>query len=431
MVEVGRAVQAHTLEPMTASSNHLRRYLTRMELGSIVKGMRGAKVGVTMVSLQIAFTLAAVVNCYAIVSVVLTPVLRDTGIDVENIIHVSNNGIGQRFNPRNTIEEDLRYLSSLPGVRAVTQIQAIPLSGSGWSTNLKTDPDETDTGINGAVYHVNENAIDTFGVELIAGENFTFDDIIWNDQQSTINPASTLLTEQMAEALFPNLEPSEVVGKSVYSGNILLTVKGIIDMFPRPWNNQYMHRSYLLPRQNASHNYLYVVRTEPGLSEQLIPVIESGLVDSNRDRIIRDVAILEETARRSNAGNLTACVILIIVSISFVFVTTLGIIGLVNLNIKQRTKQIGIRRALGARKGDITRFFLLESSIICVIGVVLGCGLGVFLNIVLVNEMELETLAWWVFGVGALFMGVLTLAASVAPAIRASSIPPASATRTV
>lgn len=431
MVDVGRTVQFQVLDPLNASSSFLGRMMSRLELRSIVRGMRGAKVGVTMVSLQIAFTLAAVVNCYAIVSVILTPMFRDPGIDVANIVHVTNNGIHQRFDPRLSIEEDLRFLSSLPGVRSVTQIQAIPLSSSGWSSNLKTDPDATDTGVNGAVYHVDENALDTFGAEIIAGKNFTFDDIVWNDQQSSVNPATTLLTEQMAEALFPDLTPSEVVGKTVYDGSLLLTVKGIIDVFPRPWYSDDLHRTFLLPRQNAWDNYRYAIRTEPGISDQLIPEIESGLVDLNRDRIVRNISILEETAQRSRAGNLTACLILIVVSIAFLFVTALGIIGLVNLNIKQRTKQIGIRRALGANKGDITRFFLLESSIICAIGIVAGCGLGVLINMVLVNAMELETLAWWVFGVGALSMVVLTLLASVAPAIRASTIPPASATRTI
>ena len=431
MVDVGRAPQFQVLDPLDASSSFLGRVMSRLELPSIIKGMRGAKVGVTMVSLQIAFTLAAVVNCYAIVSVILTPMLRDPGIDVDNIIHVTNNGIPQRFDPRLSIEEDLRFLSSLPGVRAVTQIQAMPLSSSGWSSSLRTDPDATDTGANGAVYHVDENALATFGAEIIAGENFTFEDIVWNDQQSSINPATTLLTEQLAKALFPDLTPSEVVGKTVYDGDILLIVKGVIDFFPRPWYTEELHRTFLLPRQNAWDNYRYAIRTEPGISDQLIPEIETGLVDLNRDRIIRNIAILEETARQTRAGNLTACLILIVVSIAFLFVTALGIIGLVNLNIKQRTKQIGIRRALGANKGDITRFFLLESSIICVIGIVAGCGLGILINMALVNTMELETLAWWVFGIGSLSMIVLTLAASVAPAIRASSIPPASATRTV
>ena len=431
MVDIGRAPQYQVLDPLDASSNFLGRVMSRLELPSIIRGMRGAKVGVTMVSLQIAFTLAAVVNCYAIVSVILTPMFRDPGIDVDNIIHVSNNGIHQRFDPRLSIEEDLRFLSSLPGVRAVTQIQAIPLSSSGWSSNLKTDPDATGTGVNGAVYHVDENALDTFGVEIIAGENFTFDDIVWNDQQSTVNPSTTLLTEQMAEALFPDLTPSEVVGRPVYSGNLLFTVKGIIDVFPRPWYGENLHRTFLLPRKNAWDNYRYAIRTEPGISDQLIPEIETGLVDLNRDRIIRNISILEETAKQARAGNLTACLILIVVSIAFLFVTALGIIGLVNLNIKQRTKQIGIRRALGANKGDITRFFLLESSIICLIGVVAGCGLGVLINMALVNAMELETLAWWVFGVGSLSMIVLTLVASVAPAIKASTIPPASTTRTI
>ena len=405
--------------------------VNRFEIGPVFRGMRRSKVGVAMVSLQIAFSMAAIVNCYSIVTQIFQPINQDPGIDVDNIVHISNVGIGDRFNPRLATDEDLRYIHSLPGVLSATQIQAIPLSGSGWSSGLRTDVESHDA-IVGAVYHVNENVLDTFGAELVSGDSFTVDDVVWVGNNGTEVPASAILTVELAKELFPDLEPVNVVGQVVYQGNDLHTIKGVIASFPRPWiSTTANNRSFLIPRQNDTSSYHYAIRVEPGSSDQLMSELEEGLMKLNRDRVLRNISTIAETARNLNAGNIVASGILVIITIVFVLVTCLGLIGLVNLNIKQRIKQIGVRRALGANQQDIVRYFLIESLVICTLGVVLGTGLAIGLNVLLVSVLEMIKVSWWVFAVTASGLLLLCLFATAIPSYRAAQVSPAIATRAV
>ena len=72
--------------------------------------------------------------------------------------------------------------------------------------------------------------------------------------------------------------------------------------------------------------------------------------------------------------------------------TSLGIVGLASFSVSRRTKQIGTRRALGASKADITRYFQSENLVISFIGVLLGAGLTIGLNIWMVDAFGLDSM---------------------------------------
>lgn len=95
----------------------------------------------------------------------------------------------------------------------------------------------------------------------------------------------------------------------------------------------------------------------------------------------------------------------------------------------QRRKQIGVRRALGARRIDILRYFLAENFMITSAGVATGVLLGLGLNQLLVSQLELPRLPAGYLVAGAGLLWLLGLAAVYGPAWRAASISPATATR--
>jgi putative ABC transport system permease protein len=107
----------------------------------------------------------------------------------------------------------------------------------------------------------------------------------------------------------------------------------------------------------------------------------------------------------------------------------LGIIGLASFNVSRRTRQIGIRRALGASKPAVVRYFLVENSIISAVGLVVGAALSIGLNIAMVEAFSLEPLAWYVIPAGMLALWAVGQAAVAGPARRASNIAPSIATR--
>ena len=114
-----------------------------------------------------------------------------------------------------------------------------------------------------------------------------------------------------------------------------------------------------------------------------------------------------------------------------VLVTSLGIVGLTSFSVAERTRQIGTLRALGARKVDILRQFLLENWLITTMGLTLGVGLAYALNIGLVNVASGAKLDGALLVSGVVLLWAAGLLATLAPALRAARISPAIATRNV
>ena len=112
-------------------------------------------------------------------------------------------------------------------------------------------------------------------------------------------------------------------------------------------------------------------------------------------------------------------------------ITGLGIIGLASFNVSRRTRQIGIRRALGATKSSIVQYFMIENFIVSTIGLIIGGILSVGLNIAMVEAFALEPLAWYVIPIAMVTLWVVGQAAVAGPARRASNITPAIATRSI
>jgi putative ABC transport system permease protein len=112
-------------------------------------------------------------------------------------------------------------------------------------------------------------------------------------------------------------------------------------------------------------------------------------------------------------------------------VTASGIVGMTLVRVAQRRKHIGVRRALGARRIDIVRYFVTENVLVSTVGIAVGLVLAVALNQALVRVLELPRIPIAYLGAGTLALWVLGILAVLGPAWRAASIPPAEATRSV
>jgi putative ABC transport system permease protein len=99
--------------------------------------------------------------------------------------------------------------------------------------------------------------------------------------------------------------------------------------------------------------------------------------------------------------------------------------------VQQRTRQIGIRRALGATRGDILRYFQLENFILVTLGTVIGMALAYAINLWLMRKYNVTRLPAEFLPIGAALLWGLGQVAVLGPAVRASLISPAIATRSV
>src|SRR5215469_15542680 len=113
-----------------------------LNIRPIMSALLRNRTGAVLVALQVSIALAVLVNALYIVIQRMDKMGRPTGMDVANVFVVQSAGFTQRFDVKSSIQQDLAYLRSLPGVTAATAINAIPLSGGGSSQNLVTKPGE-------------------------------------------------------------------------------------------------------------------------------------------------------------------------------------------------------------------------------------------------------------------------------------------------
>ena len=402
-----------------------------MELGPIWRAILRNKGSYLLIALQIAVTMAIMVNAIAIMQERASKMARPSGTDEDNIITLSSIAFVPDIDMRSMIDEDLAMLRGMPGVRDALATNSFPLRGGGWSMGLATEPGAGHDGIGTAIYFSDEHAIETFGTSLVDGRNFAADEITWNDNAVNKWPATGIITAALAEALFPD-EQGSIVGKTVFvNDNDPVKIIGIVDHLQAPWNGwERIENSMLVPSRRDDEYVRYLVRTEPGYRDALIPQIEEALA-ANKDRIIEDVSTMNEVRERSYTGDAAMIKMLMFIVILLTTITGLGIVGLASFSVSRRTRQIGVRRALGATRPAIMRYFMIENFIISSVGILAGGIFAVALNIFMVQAFSLTPLAWYVVPIAMIILWLVGQAAVAGPARRASGISPAIATRSI
>jgi len=404
-----------------------------MDIGPIWRAMLRNKSGFVLIALQIAVTLTIMVNAFGIIQERAGKIDRESGMDEANTFAFASVLFMdyEREQRKALIDEDLDLIRNTPGVVNAIASNSFPLRQGGWSMSLSLEPgSQTPESVGTAIYFVDEHGAETFDVAVIDGKNFSPDQVAWSVEDDNTWPAYGIITEALGKELWPD-ETGSIVGKTAYiNDNDPVTIVGVIDRLQAPWQGwSGVEKSMLVPQRRPSEFVRYIVRTEPGMRDELMPAIEAKLAASNKDRIIRDVVTMEQTRKLAYVGDAAMIKILGFVVLLLTVITALGIVGLASFNVSRRTRQIGIRRALGATKPAIVRYFLIENSIVSAIGLGIGALLAIGLNIAMVEAFSLEPLAWYVIPIGMLVLWAVGQLAVTGPARRASNITPAIATR--
>jgi putative ABC transport system permease protein len=401
-----------------------------MELRPILSAMLRNKTGAVLVGLQIAITLAVVANSIAIIMTRVEKIGRPPGIDSENLIFVQSYGFGPNYDQRSTIDNDLRLLRSLPGVVDVSPISQIPMSGGGSATNLGPEQVREKVTINTNHFSVDEHGINALGIKLAEGRNFTQSEIQFNaDPNNSDFVPFVILNKDAAKAIFGT---EHAVGKTVYDQSHSAVVIGIMENMLGSWVGwDKLTQVMITPRIEAGPLARYVVRAEPGRRDALISEIEQKMSGTNPNRAITYVRPHQYYKDRSYRADSRMVAFLSVLIGLMVSVTALGIVGLASFHVNVRRKQIGTRRAVGARRVDIIRYFMLENWLLTTGGVVAGSVLAFAFGQWLSSAYSLPRLPpMYVVG-GVVALWILGQLAAFLPARRAAAIPPAIATRTV
>ncbi|MGB5688283.1 MAG: FtsX-like permease family protein [Woeseiaceae bacterium] len=401
-----------------------------MEFGPIWRAMRQSKGGYILIGLQIAVTMAIMVNAFAIMQERAAKMGRPSGIDEANTFGLESVVFKPDVDHKSVIREDLEMIRNTPGIINAVVTNSFPLRQGGWSEGLHREPGVGKSVSSSAIYFVDEHGLETFGLNLVDGENFTPSQVAWDSDSDDFWPATVIITQALAEDLYPDHEGSYVGNTFWFNDDNPANIVGVVERLQAPWPTWTgVERSMLVPLKRESEYADYVIRTEPGRRDELMLKIEEMLSSSNKDRIIRSVETVEDARKLAYLGDAAMISILTFVIALLTAITGLGIVGLASFSVARRTRQIGIRRALGATKTAIVRYFMIENFIVSSVGIITGGILAVGLNIVMVQAFSMTPLAWYVIPIAMIILWVVGQLAVAGPARRASNISPAIATR--
>jgi putative ABC transport system permease protein len=409
-----------------------------MEIRPILSAMLRSKTAPLLIAAQVALTLAIVCNALYIIQDRLATAARPTGADEQNLAEI-------RFYPHRQISDvedmqrrDIEAIKAIPGVVSATWVNQIPLGQSSWNYGgLTADRGQTDSTVNATFYFngTGDSLVGTLGLQLVEGRDFTPDEFIdLNPELERKNPSTIIITRALGEDLFPG--ETSFVGRTFYLGSgdeaDGVRIVGVVEKLQSPSApaSDQAENSMIGPIRYIDPFSRYSIRTEPGQQDRAIADVEKALLALRNDRVLLGKRTYAEARASRYAGENMMAGLLIAVTVFLLLITASGIVGMASLWVNQRRKQIGVRRALGARRHDILRYFLVENVLITTGGVIAGIALAIGLNNLLVSELEIPRLPVAYLAITMAVMWVLGLLAVLGPAWRAAAVPPAIATRT-
>lgn len=408
-----------------------------MDIRPILSTLLRHKTAAALIVLEIAISCAIICNALFLIEQRYQRMDRPTGQVDNELVRVQVTGIGQGTDNKALTRADLASLRALPGVTAATVTNQVTFGSSSWSSGVNMAPGQQASVLSASTYFGDEHYLATTGLNLVAGRAFTADEYVsWEQLNAPDGGVSAAIVSQtMARRLFPD---GNALGQSIYVwGDNPTRIVGIVDTLVRPNDNgpdEGHGNAMLLPvHMTTGGGSSYLLRTEPELRAQVLEAAIKAVEANSASRIVlTDQSTTMQKMREDFYAQDRAMVwLLVAVSIALLVVTALGIVGLASFWVAQRTKQIGVRRALGATRGQVLRYFQTENFLLATVGIVLGMLMAYGINLLLMDRYELPRLPAMYLPVGALALWVLGQVAVFGPARKAASVPPAVATRSV
>ena len=410
-----------------------------MEIRPILSTLMRHKTAATLIVLEIALTCAIICNALFMIGERITQVNEASGLAENELVRVQLIPIGNDENAAAQTRSDLAALRALPGVTAATVLNQVPFVNSSWNSGVRLKDDQTQSTMNATTYMAENQFIKTLGLKLVAGRDFLPDEFLEfeavNNGGASVSIPATIITRVMADRLFPGEDP---IGKTFYSwGDAPIRVVGVVEHLVRPSmqggpsQREYSMVFPIRPSYDVGGNY--VIRTSPERRDEVLKASVELLRKNGPTRIILDdnTKTIEQLRSEFYQAPRSMAWLLGAVCLALLFVTALGIVGLASFWVQQRTKQIGVRRALGATRGQILRYFQTENFLLATVGIVLGMLLAYAINQLLMGKYELPRLPLHYLPIGAAALWLLGQLAVFGPARRAAAVPPAVATRSV
>ena len=319
----------------------------------------------------------------------------------------------------------LERLAALPGVESATVDNAGPLSGRRAITvvtNLDGQPIAIGEGGEIGVHQVGPDHFRTLGIDLVAGRPF-------HDSDRQGAPLVAILSRTAARTLWPG---EEAVGRRIAvgvgsfpDGATAEVVAVADDVRYDDVDKPPVMEIYLPFQQGTGGNGTVYVKTA-GRPEALIPAVRRAVAEAAPDLPLYDLSTLSALAGRATAGARWSAVLLAVFAAFALLLAAVGLYGVTAFAVSQRRREMGLRLAIGASRGDLVGMFLRRGAVLTAAGLVAGLALALALRRLIAGVLyEVAPGDPLVLAAISLLLALTTLVAMVIPARRAAQVDPA------
>lgn len=407
-----------------------------MSIGQTLSTIFRHKTASLIIVLDIAITCAILCNTIFYLRTQFQSITLPSGLVEDEVVRLTPQNIGNVDDPDALGKADLTELRRIPGVKSVTVANFVPLGQVDNAADIRLRPEQHEASAQATVYLGDANFLGTLGLTLIAGRDFNEQDVVqWPASDSQPPPvASIIMSRGLAERLFAG---RSALGQTVYvQDENPARVIGLVANLKRgyasgPANEQ--DAAFILPIEAAySRMYgSYLMRVDPARRGEVLDAAATALQRLHRDRAFLNQDTFEEVRARYFEKDRAMIWLLLSICSALVLIAVSGIAGISSFWVRQRVRQIGIRRALGATRWQIVWQFQLENLVLSGAGVLLGMLTAYGVSVLLVRFYELPKLPALYLPLGVLLLLLLGQLAVLVPALRASSVSPALAARTL
>jgi putative ABC transport system permease protein len=319
-------------------------------------------------------------------------------------------------------------LGRVPGVTRVSAVSSLPLGGGGFYLGRsflregQAEPPAT-TDVHGAWSVIRPDYFAAIGIPLIEGRGFTPDD------RAASNPV-IIISRTMAKALFPD---GRAIGKRIRSWrdeNLYREIVGVVgDIRYSGLTDAIGHNVYVPHTQNSWRGLTLLVssRIPP---ESLLRSVRDAIWSVDRKLPVADVQTLDEVVNKNMAAPRFSMFLLVIFGAIAAALAAVGIYGVIAYAVTQRTREIGIRMALGALRSAVVAMVTWNAFRLAAAGVAIGLAAAVAVNRVFASLLfEVEPTDAATFAAASVLLLAVAMLAACIPAARAARIDPVTTLR--
>lgn len=383
-----------------------------------------------LVAAEVALSLVLLVGAGLLVKSFVRLTEVELGFDPSHVV-AADISLSYRYNSPEKRTEFYRQLltrvEALPGVSAATVSQSVPLSGEEHGAQFTVAgraPAPDGGGKYGSIYHrVSEGYLQTLGVRLLKGRGLT-------ERDTAGAPGVALINETLARRVFPGEDP---IGKQIVLDQTTPRPREIVGIVsdtryvtPRTEPVPEIYVSYL---DEPWHHMSLAVRAT-GDPTALVNRLREELAALDREVPLANVKEMSEYVSESFGPQRFSALLLTVFAVAALGLAALGVYGVISNSVARRTHEIGIRIALGARRGDVLRLVVGQGMRPVLPGLMAGLA-GAFALTRLMESLLYGVSAFdpAVFAGVSLLLAGTALVACYLPARRATRVDPITALR--